>query len=171
MAVPVSQRRLQRSIVLAVLVGTFFLASAGAATAHPLGNFTTNLYAGLVISTDAVEVDVVLDLAEVPTFQTIERLGRGSGGGLATEDAEDYVSEQCADLATNLDLHVADEPTPLRVMATDLSFPPGEAGLDTLRLECRLAADTAALNGERSVSLVDRNFPQRLGWREMTATG
>ncbi len=79
MAVAVSTWRYQRLVVFVVLVGAILVAPVGAALAHPLGNFTTNVYAGMVVSTDAVEVDVVLDLAEVPTFQTADRSGRRRG--------------------------------------------------------------------------------------------
>ena len=44
-----------------------------AASAHPLGNFTVNRYSGLVVAADAVTVDHVLDLAEIPTAQRVAR--------------------------------------------------------------------------------------------------
>ena len=45
------------------------LAIAGTASAHPLGNFTVNHYAGIELAGDRVYVRYVLDLAEIPTFQ------------------------------------------------------------------------------------------------------
>ena len=55
----------------AVLVATIglVLALAGTASAHPLGNFTVNHYAGIELAGDRVYVRYVLDLAEIPTFQ------------------------------------------------------------------------------------------------------
>ena len=40
------------------------------AQAHPLGNFTTNQYAGLRVTADGIDVNYVLDLAELPAYQT-----------------------------------------------------------------------------------------------------
>jgi len=161
----------RRGLAVAALVAVVLVAPAGVAAAHPLGNFTTNTYAGLVVSADTVGVDYVLDLAEVPAFQVIDRLGREEDGQVSDRAARRYEAEQCRDIAAGVELDVDGAPALLRVAATDLSFPPGQAGLDTLRLECRLVAATGALDGERTVTLVDGNFPRRLGWREVTATG
>ena len=59
-----------RAIVatLAALVAVG-LATAGDASAHPLGNFTVNRYAGIELSGGRVYVHYSLDLAEIPTFQ------------------------------------------------------------------------------------------------------
>src|SRR3954447_24868601 len=57
------------------------LAGSGAAQAHPLGNFTINLYDGLIVRADGVDVDYVVDMAEIPAFeekQTIDANGDGS---------------------------------------------------------------------------------------------
>ena len=65
------------AIVLATAVTA--LVAAGVAAAHPLGNFTTNHYAEVVLTGDRVYVHYVLDLAEIPTFQArddVTALGR-----------------------------------------------------------------------------------------------
>jgi nickel/cobalt exporter len=51
---------------LAVMAG---LALPAAAAAHPLGNFTINHFAGLTIAPDRVDLDIVIDMAEIPAFQ------------------------------------------------------------------------------------------------------
>ncbi|CAM5568436.1 hypothetical protein SCYAM73S_03328 [Streptomyces cyaneofuscatus] len=53
------------------------LLPAGAASAHPLGNFTVNRYDGLVAAPGELRVHHVEDLAEIPATQAadIERLG------------------------------------------------------------------------------------------------
>ncbi len=45
------------------------LLAPGAASAHPLGNFTVNHFAAVDLAGDAVFVRYALDLAEIPTFQ------------------------------------------------------------------------------------------------------
>ena len=49
----------------AAVLGAAALAvlSAGLASAHPLGNFTINHYAGLRVGVDAIRLDVVVDMA------------------------------------------------------------------------------------------------------------
>ncbi|MCI3948229.1 MAG: High-affinity nickel-transporter [Acidimicrobiales bacterium] len=146
-------RRALAGVVLAGLAWTTAaVVGAAPAAAHPLGNFTTNTYAGLVVRPDAVTVDYVVDLAEVPTLQA-----RGTG------------PPTCAALAQELDVTVDGRAVPLLVAGSDLSFPPGEGGLDTLRLECRLEADVAV--GSAAVRLRDGNLTGRVGWHEVTAVG
>jgi nickel/cobalt transporter (NicO) family protein len=143
----------RRAVVAAVLVGAAWLVlGASPASAHPLGNFTTNTYAGLVVAPDGVVVDYVVDLAEVPTLQA-----RRSG------------PPTCAELAAGVEVAVDGRPTPLRVAGSDLSYPPGQGGLDTLRLECRLEA--AVEVGTAAVRLHDGNLTGRVGWHEVTAVG
>lgn len=162
---------LRRTLVVAGALALMMLAPMGVASAHPLGNFTTNTSTGLVVGTDGVTVDYVLDLAEVPAFQVVERLGRGPDGQLDRDAAQQYRTVQCDELAGGLRVQLDGEPVALVVAATDLSFPQGEAGLQTLRLECRLELEAPSFAGERTVTVADGNFPERLGWREITAAG
>jgi hypothetical protein len=53
-------------------VVVFSLASAGAAAAHPLGNFTVNHLSRITLGRGVVRVRYVLDLAEIPAF-TLDR--------------------------------------------------------------------------------------------------
>ena len=55
--------------VAALVIGAMLLVPASPASAHPLGNFTVNLYSGLVVEPERLTVDYVLDLAEIPTLQ------------------------------------------------------------------------------------------------------
>ena len=52
----------------------FFFVSAALLLAHPMGNFSVNHYAKLQPSPNGVELEYVLDLAEIPTFETLARL-------------------------------------------------------------------------------------------------
>ena len=74
---------MRRRIALALfaLCGALaaLLATATTASAHPLGNFTVNRYAGIEVAGSDVYVRYALDLAEIPTYQ----LGIGDSAGLA----------------------------------------------------------------------------------------
>jgi ABC-type nickel/cobalt efflux system permease component RcnA len=56
------------------------------------------------------------------------------------------------------------------VRASDVAFPPGQAGLLTLRLVCRLEAPVAAAAHHR-VDYATHFDSERIGWREVTAVG
>jgi nickel/cobalt transporter (NicO) family protein len=54
--------------------------------------------------------------------------------------------------------------------SSSLSLPAGQAGLSTLRLGCVFVAGIASAPAH-DVTFEDRNYPDRLGWREVTAVG
>ena len=62
------RRRTVRLATIVVVLGGALMLGAGAAQAHPLGNFTINLYNGLTIGPRGVDVDHVVDMAEIPAF-------------------------------------------------------------------------------------------------------
>ena len=62
---------MKRRVTLGVLVAALVLGVAPAARAHPLGNFTVNRYAEVVVGPESVTVRYVLDLAEIPSFQEL----------------------------------------------------------------------------------------------------
>ena len=66
-------RRLAAVAAALVVVGVI-LVQPREASAHPLGNFTVNHYAGIELAGDRVFVRYVLDLAEIPTFQSGDRV-------------------------------------------------------------------------------------------------
>ncbi|WP_329322939.1 MULTISPECIES: urease accessory protein UreH domain-containing protein [unclassified Streptomyces] len=138
------------------------LVPGGAASAHPLGNFTVNRYDGLVAARGQVRVDHVEDLAEIPATQArpdIQRLGMA-----------DWARRRCASAAHGSRVRVDGRAVPLTVSASRARLRPGQAGLDTLRVECRL---TAPLPGTAAVSLTfhSAGTDRGPGWREITARG
>ena len=155
--------RVRRLAIVGVglVVAAVVLLPASPASAHPLGNFTTNVYAGVVVRPDAVVVDYVVDLAEIPALQSEPDRSRvGAGWG----------SQQCAALADGVDVRVGGQRVALEGRARSLTMPPGQAGLSTLRLECRLRGP-AVIDGRSPLSVDDGNFEGRIGWRELTLAG
>ena len=148
----------------AVLTAACALALVPAATAgaHPLGNFTVNRYDGLVAAPGELRVHHVEDLAEIPAAQAgpdVERLGRRA-----------WARERCAAAALDSEVRVGGRAVPLSVRDARARVRPGQAGLDTLRVECRLAAPLP--EGESLSVRFDGAGPASgPGWREITARG
>jgi nickel/cobalt transporter (NicO) family protein len=165
--------RARRVLVVAALAVAGVVLTPVVASAHPLGNFTLNRYDGIRVGADHVEDDYVVDMAEIPTFQTRPRIDRDGDGRISVAEASAYVHTTCAVLARGVHVTLDGHTLSLRSVDGALSFPPGQAGLSTLRLECRLRATFGAPLGGRDyhLGLVDTNLTDRIGWREMTAVG
>ncbi|CAL9391469.1 hypothetical protein SUDANB60_01257 [Streptomyces sp. enrichment culture] len=138
------------------------LVPAAEASAHPLGNFTVNRYDGLVAAPGELRVHHVEDLAEIPATQAAPDLA-----GLG-RDA--WARQRCATAARDGAVVADGRPAPLTVRAARVRVRPGQAGLDTLRVECRL---TAPLPRGRTVAVEFRaaGGDSGPGWREITAQG
>ncbi|WP_344387846.1 sulfite exporter TauE/SafE family protein [Streptomyces vastus] len=136
------------------------LVPAGTAAAHPLGNFTVNRYDGLVIGPEKLRIDHVEDLAEIPATQAKPQIEEAGKAG--------WARERCATAAGKSRVTVDGREVALKAGESRVRVRPGQAGLDTLRVECRWTAPLP--DGEFSLGFrasVD-NGP---GWREVTARG
>ncbi|MFF4688987.1 nickel transporter [Streptomyces sp. NPDC001307] len=138
------------------------LLPAGPASAHPLGNFTVNRYDGLVAAPGLLRVDHVEDLAEIPATQAgpdLRRLGMG-----------EWARQRCARAAEDSRLTVDGRTATLTAVGATARLRPGQAGLHTLRVECRL---TAPLPRRATVTLGFHSADATggPGWREITARG
>jgi nickel/cobalt transporter (NicO) family protein len=155
-------------VLAAVLLGLLVL-PAGAAAAHPLGNFTVNRAGGIRVQPDRVLVDYVVDMAEIPAFQTRQAVDADADGEVGGAEAARWRELQCPRVAAKLSAEVDGRPLRFAVAASRLAFPPGQGGLVTLRLECDLAAPAPAAGGSHTLRYRDGNADGRIGWREVTA--
>jgi ABC-type nickel/cobalt efflux system permease component RcnA len=144
---------MKKLLVAAVAVAA--LAIPALAAAHPLGNFTTNRHAEVVLSGDRVYVHYVLDLAEIPTFQArgdVSRLGRAEYGRRLVER-----------IRTGVRLLVDGARRSLAPLERSLAFESGAGGLETSRLEAVFDAGPAG----SALAVRDETFGDRLGWHEI----
>ncbi|MEB3961622.1 nickel transporter [Streptomyces kunmingensis] len=143
------------ALVLALLL------PAPKAHAHPLGNFTTNTYDGLVTATGRLRITHIEDLAEIPATQAgtaIERTGKAS-----------WARDRCLDAVRANELTVDGTRTAVALRRSGAVYRPGQAGLRTLRVECEA---TAPLPRGRTAALSFRaGSGQGPGWHEITARG
>jgi len=154
--------RTARWLTAATLGAIAFAVAPGAASAHPLGNFTVNVFSGLRVGPDRVDIELVVDMAEIPAFQARRE---------ADATGPDFAPRSCGDAVRLVTLSVDGRPAPLRVRASDVAFPPGAGGLDTLRLTCSLEAAVGDATGTHELRFGNRLYADRVGWREIIAVG
>jgi ABC-type nickel/cobalt efflux system permease component RcnA len=148
-----------KRVAAAVAAVVIFLLTiqASPAAAHPLGNFTINHYLGVVVGVDAVVIDYIVDLAEIPTFQERD-----------LDEADS--SDRCDELAAGLEVTSDSAALELVSTASSIEFLPGQGGLETTRIECGYRA-SVTLSAGTTISIADTNHGARVGWHEMTASG
>jgi nickel/cobalt exporter len=138
---------LKRVVFLSVALVALVLPVA--ASAHPLGNFTVNRFSRIEVVGPRVYVHYVLDLAEIPTFQA----GAIDAPGFARR------------IARGAQLTVNGRRVRLFPAEWALAHPAGAAGLRTTRFEAILRGPK--LYGPSAVAYRDRNFADRIGWKEV----
>lgn len=163
-------RLFRRTAILIAIPLLMTLAHPATAHAHPLGNFSLNHHSTLTVRPDGITIDYTLDYAEIPTLQLTPQIDSDGDGALSATEQARYRDAKTADVARQLVLTIDGVAQPLAAEIGELTFPPGQSGLSTMRLTARFEARVALSTGAR-VSFRDDNEPDRLGWREIVAIG
>jgi ABC-type nickel/cobalt efflux system permease component RcnA len=141
--------------LVALLVFVAMASWATDASAHPLGNFTVNHLTQVSVADDAVQLRYILDIAEIPTFQARQ------------QSRVQILQRARQEVARRLIVTVDARRVALREAGTALlSFPRGQGGLNTTRIELPLRA---AVTGAHLVALHDATYPDRLGYTALVA--
>ncbi len=166
---PAVRHPLLRVFGVAVVSLAAVLGGGEAASAHPLGNFTTNTATQVTVSPTGADLLYVVDLAEIPALKARQEIGAPTGVVPAAA-ATRWRRTECASIATGMRLARNGMGVELVATGSTVAFPIGQAGLTTLRLECRF--ESAWTRGAvADFVIVDQNFKDRLGWREITVLG
>lgn len=149
--------------------GAILFGAPRAANAHPMGNFSINHYTRITADKDALEVRYLLDMAEIPTFQEIQRTGIVPKVG--DPSIENYLSVTGEALKQRLVLKANGQPVQLQQNSHDAIFPPGAGGLPTMKVGFvyRSPLSTAIRAAPLEVEFLDDNFAGRAGWKEIIA--
>jgi nickel/cobalt exporter len=162
------RRLLALAVLSAGLFGTTALFGAPLASAHPLGNFTINRYAGLVASKGTIEVRYVVDMAEIPTFQETPHIDTDRDGSLDMVERQVWADKEAGVIRSNLIITVDGDAVVLRVASDSVRFRAGQAGLPILYFTATFLGQLPGSSG--TIRFADRNFPGRIGWKEVTAS-
>ncbi|MEU3461062.1 hypothetical protein ABZ721_14020 [Streptomyces sp. NPDC006733] len=170
--------RTHRAALLLIGIPVLLCLAAPTASAHPLGNFTVNRYDGLTLHPDRVDDLAVVDTAEIPTLQAKPGLDTDHDGVVGPAEAAAHARTACATLADGIRATAGPRGESVaraaqlrfQVRSADYRLLPGQAGLDSGRLECRLTApaDLGTVGGVEFSTGAD---PARIGWHEITARG
>ncbi len=166
---PQNQNSICRWLMLIMLFLVFVISVTSNAFAHPLGNFTINHYARIEVGGDALKIHGVIDMAEIPAFQELQKIDIDQDGKASSSELNYYAQQMSAHLATQMMVTVGGERVSLTPIAANLSLPTGAGGLQTLRLEYDLAGrfSAAGLSEACQLKFEDNSYPERIGWREI----
>src|SRR3954470_16858339 len=121
--------RIVARAILPILGALAVLALPATTLAHPLGNFTINHYASLAIGRDTIDLDVVIDKAEIPAYQDRQDADTDGDGSVSDDEAAAFATASCA--AIQPDLRLTRDAHSLPVSASTsavITFPPGAGG-------------------------------------------
>ncbi len=138
--------------------------------AHPMGNFSINHYSGIRIEQGFIELRYLIDMAEIPTFQEMQRSNLAAQAGDPRVRA--YLAAQADSFRRNLLLILNGKPLDLRIMSQEILFNPGAGQLPTMKigLVFQASLEGTQLGDANELSFSDGNFPGHAGWKELVAT-
>jgi nickel/cobalt exporter len=141
------------------------------ASAHPLGNFTINLYARIQVAADAITVRHVLDMAEIPTLTERQAFDANGDGLLDEAETARLLATRGEALARGVQLRVDGAVLSLAIVSQAISFPAGQGNLPTLRIVQDLRAEIRLpAKGAMQIDYRETSYTGRLGWHELVAS-
>ncbi|MGI9106817.1 MAG: nickel/cobalt transporter [Pyrinomonadaceae bacterium] len=163
-----SRRRANVSLLLAVMLT---VGLAGAAIAHPLGNFTINHFSRIEIGDEQIRVRYVVDMAEIPTLQELQTMNESADGSPTNAELNAYLERIVPQYAAGLRVTVDGKLIPLQPATKMISTPTGDGGLPNLRVECDFTGVLPAglANAAHRLRFEDANHRDRIGWHEIVA--
>ncbi len=138
------------------------LLSAVLAAAHPMGNFSVSHYTRIETSGSGVRVQYALDLAELPSFELLQKWGLKQNA--APAELEAHAAREMREwAAAGLHFKSNGAAVPGRVVSTHLKVSEGAGALPVFHVTATLAVDAKP----GVLEFEDTNFPERAGWKEI----
>lgn len=148
-----------------------FATLATSVSAHPLGNFTINHYARLEVAVTEVQLYLVYDFAEIPTFQEKQTLDQNGDGTITNAESTQYLVSSLDKLGANLSLVIQDQSAVLSLVpnSAQLALLPGQGGLEIMQIRARYSTPLDPNAFPLKIRYRDDNYSERIGWREIVA--
>ena len=119
---PMFRSRIIKTSVMAVLL---MVGLACLAAAHPLGNFTINHFAHLEAGADRLSLHYVIDMAEIPAYQELQKIDTDGDGKPSATELKAYAAQLAASLTEGFRLTLDGEPLPLSLAMSQATMPEG----------------------------------------------
>ncbi len=155
--------------LLLVIAGVVVIAPRDV-LAHPMGNFSVSHYVSIHIERENVELHYFVDMAEIPTYQEIQRTG------IVAHEADNslgpYLVQESAVLSEGLLVEIDGQQVQLRAIDHSVLFTPGAGGLPTMKLAFvyRAHIENNTPDAAHRVHYLDKNFAGHSGWKEIVIT-
>ena len=146
--------RMHRRLLMTALL-------AGLAFAHPLGNFSVSRYSKLEMTATGARVLYVLDLAEIPSFELLQKWGVKPGNAIAA--VNEHAAAEAKQWMENLSVKIDGRPAPLKLEDARLSMSDGAGNMPVVRVEI----DAVVEGGPGKLEYADGNFADKAGWKEV----
>ncbi|PYT26186.1 MAG: hypothetical protein DMG58_22920, partial [Acidobacteria bacterium] len=129
--------------------------------AHPMGNFSVSHYARIQPGGQGVEILYVLDLAEIPTFELLQKWNLT--GGRAPGEIERHAGLEARQWVRNLAISAGGRSVEPKIESIAAALADGAGGKQVMRVNIRLRLPVAA----GKLEYEDRNYAGRAGWKEI----
>lgn len=146
-----------KALRLAMVLAIF----AAVLRAHPMGNFSVNHYARIEPGAQGVEILYVLDLAEIPTFELLQKWNLT--GARAPGEIERHAALEARQWARNLAISAGGRAVEPKIVSSDVAMADGAGSMQVMRVNIRLRLPVAA----GKIEYEDRNYAGRAGWKEI----
>ena len=152
--------------VRAVLAAALLLLTT-AVHAHPLGQNAYNREAAILVEPDKVQLNYLIDLAEVPTLSAGEQADTNRDGTVSDQEWSDYATRWATSLPASLAVSVGGKPLALALTNQTWRISPGQSGLSILRMIATLSAPIMLDAQATTLEYHDQTQANRLGWKEV----
>ena len=161
-------RAIRFGVIASAIDLLVFLSMSSAAYAHPMGNFSINHYSKIIPGMRTIEVDYIIDMAEIPTFQQMQESAAVPKVG--DPSLLPFLRHESELLNRGITLRFDGQRLALRTVSRQVIFPPGAGGLPTMKLGFVYTAIVPKLRDSPTlIRYRDDNYPGRAGWKEIVA--
>jgi len=129
--------------------------------AHPMGNFSVNHYARISPGADQVEILYALDLAEIPTFELLQKWDLTATS--PRKSMEQKAARQMQEWARNLTVRSDGKTLHPAFESSELTVSDGAGSMPVMRITAKLRV--SGVSGK--LEYEDGNYPDRAGWKEV----